>query len=95
GWSVLLAERASPLAVDDFLSYAGLNFFVLYGLMTLVAVCILDGIIRKTLAGATFALVCALLIFSATPRGIVYPLALAGFGVIAIRAGRRPQRAQG
>ena len=96
GWSVLLAERASPLAVDDFLSYAGLNFFVLYGLMTLVAVCKLDGIIRKTLAGATFALVCALLIFSATPRGIVYPLALAGFGVIAIRAGRRPAtRAQG
>jgi len=82
GGSMLLVERASALAVDDFLSYAGLNFFVLYGLVSMVALSKLDGALRKTLACATCVLVCALLFFSATLRGIGYPLALAVVGIL-------------
>lgn len=85
GCSMLLIERASELAVDDFLSYAGLNFFVLYGLVGVVAARTLRGAPKKTLACATCALVCALLVFSATPGGIAYPLALAGVGVLVAR----------
>lgn len=85
GGSMLLVERVGDLAVDDFLSYAGLNFFVLYGLVSLVALGKLDGALRKSLACATLVLVCALLAFSATLRGIGYPLALAVVGVLVAR----------
>lgn len=85
GGSMLLVERAGALAVDDFLSYAGLNFFVLYGLVSVVALGKLDGFLNKTLACATCVLVCALLFFSATLRGIGYPLALAVAGVLVAR----------
>lgn len=85
GCVALLAERVSEAAVDDFLSYAGLNFFVLYGLVSVVAVRKLRGALKKILAVATLALVCALLFFSATPQGVVYPLALATVGVLVAR----------
>jgi len=85
GASMLLVERAGDLAVDDFLSFAGLNFFVLYGLVSVVALSKLTGAHKKALACATCVLVCALLFFSATLRGIVYPLALATVGVLVAR----------
>ena len=82
GLLLLLVDRVSALTVDDFLSYSGLNFFVLYGLATVVAVCKLDGILQKSAAFAVFLLVCALLVFTADLRSVLYPLALAGLGVL-------------
>jgi len=85
GGAMLLVERVSALAVDDFLSFAGLNFFVLYGLVSVVALRKLNGAFKKTVAVATCVLVCALLFFSATWRGVVYPLALATVGMLVAR----------
>ena len=44
---VLFTDRISALEVGDFLSYSGLNFFVLYGLATAVAVRKLHGRLVK------------------------------------------------
>ncbi len=82
GWSMLLVDRFSTLTVNDFLSWAGLNFFVLYGLATAVAVLKLRGIWHRCTALAVVFLVTALLVVSVDWQSVIYPLGLAGLGVL-------------
>ena len=90
GFSVLLVDRFSALEVDDFLSYSGLNFFVLYWLATAVAVRKLRGVWHQGAALAVFLLVSGLLIWSVEWQSAIYPLALAGLGML-IGFGTRTQ----